>query len=171
MQITELKHFEVGSGLGSYEGCLDNKHHAFVFLLKSTNDAFEIYYKNSAIPYKVKQTSGASRRVTDDEFSCVNGSCEARLNQEINKCLIRTIEYVETAKVVAKHLEVDDFEDYLSVAVRLCNSSTEGEMYYHLSEVLLWDMEVADLENSESAIENIIQDIWSNKPSAVSSNL
>lgn len=171
MQITELKHLTMSSRVSTDKGCLDEKHHAFVFLLKNKKSLFEIYYKNSDTPYKVKQVSGVNRRVTDDEFAMVGASCRVRLNQEVNKSLVCNPIYVKIANKVSNHLGFGDFEDFLGVAVKLCDSTTESEMHYHLSEMFLWDVEILDSNDLGTLIDIIIQDVLEAQAIKISSSL
>lgn len=168
MQITELKHLSTCIDLNNGNQCVDGKHHLFVFSLKTGNAGFEVFYKNEDMPYKVKQVAGVSRRVTDAEFSRLNALCRIRLSQEVNNNLILIPEYVHIAKIIASELQATGFEDFLEVAVKLRASTNENDAHFHLSNMLLWEMELVEMGDDETdvLIDSIIHKLrCSDRPS------
>lgn len=159
MQITELRHLCTSNRIGVNSGCLDDKHHLLVFSLKSGGACYEIFYKNSDTPYKVKQVAGVRRSVTDDEFFAVGMVCASRLTKEVHKNLAVVSDYVSIASIIADELGFDDADDFLSMAVLMHRSSNTAEMHHHLSEMLLWEMQstTPDDAQDDEIIDNIIE--------------
>lgn len=163
MEITELKHLTTCIDSSNSNRCIDGKHHLFVFSLNTINAVFEVFYKNEDTPYKVKQVTGVSRRVTYDEFYRLNAACRIRLNQEVNNNLSKVLSYVKIAKIVADEVQCNSFEEFLAVAVKLHASTNENDAHYHLSDMLLWDMGLVETgdDEIEVIIDNIIRKVRS----------
>ncbi|MGP9666533.1 hypothetical protein [Psychrobacter sp. AOP31-A1-22] len=148
MKISLIKHFRNISPGHLKLGCADGCHHLVVVGVESSDASFNVFYKNQDTPYKVKQLSGSTRDLTEEEFESSNSYCHEVLLSTIEKTLAKVDIYQEIADLIESYTGVVNRRHNLLLAVKVYMSDSHNEMHYHLTNML---------QTTDEVIENIIK--------------
>lgn len=136
MKISLMKHLKTVNPSHLKLGCADGNHHLVVVTVESSDAFFQVFYKNQDTPYKVKQTSGGKRDLTEQEFEASNQFCHDLLLDDIQETLSKVEIYNELARLIDAHTGHVSYKHNLLIAVKVHKSDSYNEMHYHLSNMI-----------------------------------